>query len=84
MWHSHRDTDILDFALLWEPLGGPASEHVAAAFAIDIEDYHRRLRAAAKSQLALLQNGATSREHIYGLSAIAAFDRAPIRATGSS
>lgn len=23
-WHSHIDDDILDFALLWEPLGGLA------------------------------------------------------------
>ncbi|MDH6293236.1 hypothetical protein M2275_008181 [Rhodococcus opacus] len=24
MWNRRRDNDILDFALLWKPLGGPA------------------------------------------------------------
>lgn len=75
MWHSDRDSDILDFALLWEPLGGPSPENVSAAFSIDISEYNRRLRAAARLQLARLQQGVTSSEHIYGLSAMAALDR---------
>ncbi|GAF43768.1 hypothetical protein RW1_009_01930 [Rhodococcus wratislaviensis NBRC 100605] len=77
MWQSHSDNDILDFALLWGPLGGPAPENVAAAFGIDISDYNRRLDAAARFQLARLQQGLTSPEHIYGLSAITALDRVP-------
>ena len=70
MWKNHSNNDILDFALLWEPLGGPAPENVEAAFAIDISEYHRRLQSAARSALARLQQGATCPEHIYGLSAI--------------
>ncbi|PBC47874.1 hypothetical protein CJ179_13285 [Rhodococcus sp. ACS1] len=75
MWNRHNDNDILDFALLWEPLGGPGLDNVAAAFAIDVREYHVRLGGAAKSELARLQQGITSPERIYGLSTIAAFDR---------
>ena len=34
MWNTHNDNDILVFALLWEPLGGPTPENVATAFSI--------------------------------------------------
>lgn len=73
MWNRHNDNDILDFALLWEPIGGPAPENVAAAFAIDIREYNHRLGGGARSQLTRLQQGITSPERIYGPSAISAF-----------
>lgn len=77
MWNSHSDTDILDFALLWVPLGGPAPENIASAFSIDTREYARRLQAATQHQLARLQQGITFPEHSYAPSAIAAFDRDP-------
>lgn len=73
MWNSHNNNDILDFALLWQPLGGPAPENVASAFAIDFWDYNDRLRSAARSELARPRCAATSREPIYGPSALATF-----------
>ena len=80
MWNRENDTDILDFALLWEPLGGPAPETVTAAFAIDISEYTHRLRKAARTQLTRLQYGVTSAEHIYRLSAMTALGRDPAEA----
>lgn len=74
MWHSLSDHDILDFALLWEPLGGASPENVEAAFSIEFTEYTHRLRAAARLQVARLQDGVTSPDHIYGLSALAALD----------
>ena len=75
MWNSRNDNDLLDFALLWDPLGGPAPENVAAAFSIDMREYNHRLRGAARIQMARLQQGITSAEHIYGLAAITALER---------
>jgi len=71
----HSDNDILDFALLWEPLGGPAPRDITAAFAIDIAEYKRRLTAVVGFQVSQLRKGITSREFVYGLSAISALDR---------
>lgn len=34
MWNGLNDNDILDFAPLWNALGGPAPESVATAFSI--------------------------------------------------
>jgi hypothetical protein len=79
MWNRLCDNDILDFALLWEPLGGPAPRDVTAAFAIDINEYERRLAAAVGFQVSQLRKGGTSREFVYGLSAISALDRNPLR-----
>ena len=79
MWNSLCDNDILDFALLWEPLGGPAPRDITAAFAIDITEYKRRLTAAVRFQVSQLRKGGTSREFVYGLSAISALDRNPLR-----
>jgi hypothetical protein len=72
MWNSCNDNDILDFALLWDPLGGPAPENVATAFSIDMIEYNHRLRGAAKFQLARLEQGTACSEQYYGLSALAA------------
>ena len=55
MWNSLCDNDILDFALLWEPLGGPAPRDITAAFAIDINEYKRRLTAAVGFQVSQLR-----------------------------
>lgn len=66
MWNSHNDNDILDFALLWAPLGGPAPENVAAAFSIDFGEYTSRLRGAAKCYLSQLLQVVTTPERIYG------------------
>lgn len=77
MWHSRNDNDILDFALLWEPIGGPGPDHVAAAFSIDLREYHRRVRDAARLQLAHLQECANHPDRVYALSALTAFDRDP-------
>ncbi len=79
MWNIHSDSDILDFALLWQPLGGPAPTAITAAFAIDISEYKRRLTAAVGFQVSQFRNGVTSREFVYGPSAIAALDRNPPR-----
>lgn len=57
MWNSCNDNDILDFVLLWDPLGGPAPENVATAFSIDMSEYNHRLRGATKFQLARLERG---------------------------
>lgn len=75
MWNSRDDNDILDFALLWAPLGGPAPENVEAAFGMDVREYTHRLGVAARVQLARLQRGVTSPERIYGLSAMTSFGR---------
>jgi len=75
MWKSNSDEDILDFALLWEPLGGPAPEDIAAAFSLDVTQYRCRLRAAARFQLARISEGVVCPERIYGQSAIAVLDR---------
>ncbi|GAF43673.1 hypothetical protein RW1_009_00970 [Rhodococcus wratislaviensis NBRC 100605] len=74
-WNSKNDNHILDFALLWEPLGGPQPEHVASAFSIDVREYHYRLRRVASRQLSRVQQGLTSPEEIYGFAAITALDR---------
>jgi hypothetical protein len=79
MWNSLCDNDILDFALLWEPLGGPAPRDITAAFEIDITEYNRRLTAAVGFQVSQLRKGGTSRKFVYGLSAISAPDRNPLR-----
>jgi hypothetical protein len=81
MWNSRIDNDFLDFALLWEPLGGPAPENVAAAFAIDMWEYHRRLQDAARFWLARFQQGTACAERIYGHSAITALTRDPAKRT---
>ncbi|MEN0137787.1 MAG: hypothetical protein AAGC80_21735 [Rhodococcus sp. (in: high G+C Gram-positive bacteria)] len=75
MWNRQKDDDILDFALLWEPLGGPAPENIAAAFSIDLGEYRHRLRGAVMSQLDRLRKGIASPERVYGLAAITAFDQ---------
>lgn len=72
MWNRNNDNDILDFALLWEPLGGPSPENVATAFSIEVAEFNHRLRGAARRQLAWLRRGITSPDAIYGLSAITA------------
>ena len=72
MWNAHDDNDILDFALLWEPLGGPPPKNVAIAFSIELSEFNHRLRSAARRQLARLQHGTTpASEFIYTLSAVA-------------
>ena len=71
MWNAADGNDILDFALLWEPLGGPPAKNVATAFSIDLAEFNHRLRSAASSQLALLQHGTTSPEATYAQSALA-------------
>lgn len=76
MWNSNSDTDLLDFALLWQPLGGPSPEHVTAAFSIDIREYNDKVRAAARRQLARLRTGTTLPAQIYGLSTITALEHA--------
>ena len=72
MWNSSSESDILDFALLWQPLGGPPPENITAAFSIDIAEYHHRLRMAARSALTRLRcdNASASPERIYGLAAM--------------
>lgn len=75
MWNVHDDNDIVDFALLWAPLGGPAPDNVAAAFAVCVAEYKHRLRHAARSQLSNLQLGTVHPERIYGSSALTALDR---------
>jgi hypothetical protein len=75
MWHDDRDNDIIDFALLWEPLGGPSPNNVAAAFVLDIEEYEVRLRAAVKSKLARLDEAVTSSDPVYSVSTIASLIR---------
>ena len=77
MWNRLNDNDFLDFALLWDPLGGPAPEAVATAFSIDMSEYAHRLRGAARSQLARIRHGVASPEHIYGLSALAVLAQDP-------
>lgn len=75
MWNRRSDNDILDFALLWKPLGGPSPRDIATAFAIDLSEYKRRLTTAVGSQMSQIRKGVTSREFIYGPSAISALDR---------
>ena len=75
MWNTLNDNDILDFALLWDPLGGPSPENVSNAFSIDMSEYNYRLRGAARSQLTQIEQGTTSPGHIYGVSALAALAR---------
>jgi hypothetical protein len=77
MWNSLNDNDILDFALLWDPLGGPAPESIATAFSIDMSEYNHRLRGAARFQLARLEQGTASPKHIYGLAALTALAHDP-------
>lgn len=73
MWNVQSNNDILDFALLWQPLGGPGPQHVATAFAIDIREYHDRLRGAVSHQLSRFQqHGAASPECIYDIPTITA------------
>ena len=71
MWNVNNENDILDFALLWEPLGGPTPENVATAFSIELTEFNHRLRSAARRQLARLRHGTTSPEAIYAMSAVA-------------
>ena len=71
MWNAHNQNDILDFALLWEPLGGPTPENVVSAFSIDLTEYNHRLQSAVRRQLSQLQHDITSPEVIYALSAVA-------------
>ncbi|GAF46441.1 hypothetical protein RW1_031_00220 [Rhodococcus wratislaviensis NBRC 100605] len=80
MWNSLNDNDILDFALLWDPLGGPFPENVANAFSIDMSEYNYRLLGAARFQLARLGQGTPSPGRIYGLSALEALARDPSNA----
>ena len=70
MWNSRIENDILDFALLWDPLGGPSPEVVESAFSIEMSEYNHRLRVAARSQLTRLREGTASPQHVYGLSAL--------------
>ncbi|QYB00261.1 hypothetical protein I1A62_04200 (plasmid) [Rhodococcus sp. USK10] len=71
MWNAHNDNDILDFALLWEPLGGPGPDNIATAFSIEFTEFNHRLRSAATRHVARLRHGTTSPEVIYALSAVA-------------
>jgi hypothetical protein len=82
MWNSLNDNDILDFALLWDPLGGPAPENVATAFSIEMSEYHHRLRGAARSQLDRLEEGTASPERIYRMSGLVALARDPRKREG--
>ena len=72
MWNRRRNNDILDFALLWQPLGGPAPKDIATAFSIDIDEYERLLQGAVRLKMSQLHEGVTSPEQVYGLTAIAA------------
>ena len=74
MWNRNNNNDILDFALVWESLGGPTPESVATAFSIEFAEFNHRLRGAARCCLSRLQQGITSPDVIYGLSAIAALE----------
>jgi hypothetical protein len=69
VWHSRIDTDILDSALLWDPLGGPAPEGNAMAFSIEMSESKQRLRGAARLPLAHLRKWTASPPHIYRPSA---------------
>ncbi|MBV6760451.1 hypothetical protein [Rhodococcus opacus] len=71
MWNAHIDNDVLDFALLWEPLGGPSPETIATAFSIEFAKFNHRLKSAARREVSRLQGGTTSSEVIYALSVVA-------------
>lgn len=75
MWNRLNENDILDFALLWDPIGGPSPEIVATTFSIDMSEYHYRLRGAVRFQMARLEQGTATPDSIYGLSALAALAR---------
>ncbi|UOT03262.1 hypothetical protein MPY17_30640 [Rhodococcus opacus] len=77
MWNSRNDNDILDFAILWDPLGGPTPEAVTTAFSIEMGEYDHRLRGAARSQLARIRHRTASPEQIYGLAALGALAHEP-------
>jgi hypothetical protein len=42
------DFDILDFAVLWAPIGGPSDQHIHAAFGLASVDYKLRLDEAVR------------------------------------
>ena len=75
LWNSRSDNDILDFALLWAPIGGPTPRNITNVISIDVTEFKHRVRDAVRLEVARLQRGITSSERIYGLSAIAALDR---------
>lgn len=40
---SYTSDDILDFAILWAPIGGPSAEQIRVKFSLAVEEYRRRL-----------------------------------------
>jgi hypothetical protein len=42
------DYDILDFAVLWAPIGGPSGQHIHKAFGLASVDYKHRLDEAVR------------------------------------
>lgn len=42
------DHDILDFAVLWAPIGGPSAQHIHAAFGLAAAHYSHRLDEAVR------------------------------------
>ena len=42
------DHDILDFAVLWAPIGGPSALHIHAAFGLAAAHYSHRLDEAVR------------------------------------
>ncbi|QSE92713.1 hypothetical protein JWS13_30945 [Rhodococcus pseudokoreensis] len=70
MWNKDIDSDILDYALLWEPLGGATPNDVSIAFSIEFADFSHRLKGAVRRQVDRLQHGGTTPDIVYGLSAI--------------
>jgi len=45
----YTSDDILDFAILWAPIGGPSAEQIRVKFSLAVEEYRRRLCDIAQS-----------------------------------
>ncbi|EKT82033.1 hypothetical protein R1X32_08030 (plasmid) [Rhodococcus opacus] len=46
---TYTSDDILDFAILWAPIGGPSAEQIRVKFSLAVEEYRRRLCDAVRS-----------------------------------
>ena len=54
LWNSRSDDDILDFALLWAPIGGPTPRNITIVISIDVTEFKHRVRDAVRLEVARL------------------------------
>ncbi|MFC9762885.1 hypothetical protein [Rhodococcus jostii] len=69
---SYTGDDILDFAILWAPIGGPSAEQIHVRFSLAVEEYRRRLCDVAQGHRRIQdkKGSRASAERVYATSVL--------------